>query len=230
MAGDADLVQAGVNAALAPIKDFANRLFGPAIDELGGILADPIRIYRFKRSVRLLEKVKRICEETGFEPRAVPLKTLLPILENASLEDDEDLHDRWANLLANATMPEGTTHPSFVQVLEGLTSPEAKFLSAIFDQISLQIEEYETSQTPRIQRDLLRIGVGRELSRLYRHALGIAEDADIGMESAIALDNFRRLQLVEGPFPGRPYLELTPMGFAFAQAISKPPNAVQYPA
>jgi hypothetical protein len=102
MAGDADLVKAGVDAALAPLKDFANRLFGPAIDELGGILADPIKIYRFKRSVRLLEKVKRVCDENGFEPKAVPLKTLLPILENASLEDDEDLHDRWANLLANA--------------------------------------------------------------------------------------------------------------------------------
>jgi hypothetical protein len=44
MAGDAELVKAGIDAALAPVKDFANRLFGPALDELGGILADPIRI------------------------------------------------------------------------------------------------------------------------------------------------------------------------------------------
>ena len=48
MAGDAELVKAGIDAALAPVKDFANRLFGPAFDELGGILADPIRIYRFQ--------------------------------------------------------------------------------------------------------------------------------------------------------------------------------------
>lgn len=41
------------------------------------------------------------------------------ILKNASLKDDEDFHDPWANLLANATMREGKTHPSFVQVLEG---------------------------------------------------------------------------------------------------------------
>jgi len=48
MAGDADLVKAGVDAALAPVKDFANRLFGPAVDEIGGILADPIKIYASK--------------------------------------------------------------------------------------------------------------------------------------------------------------------------------------
>jgi len=136
MAGDTDLVKAGVDAILAPVKDFANRLFGPAIDELGGILADPIKIYRFKRSVRLLEKAKRICDETGFEPKAVPLKTLLPILENASLEDDQDLHDRWANLLANAAIQDGSVHPSFTQILQGLTGSEALFLSAIFERIS----------------------------------------------------------------------------------------------
>jgi hypothetical protein len=220
------VAKAGAEAVFAPVRDFFNRLLGPAADELGGILADPIRMYRFKRSVRLLEKVKRFCSETGFEPKSVPLKILLPILENASLEDDEDLRDRWANLLANATMPEGKTHPSFVQVLEGLTSLEAKFLSAIFDQISLQIEEHDRSPNAWTQRDLFRVGLGAELHRLYCHAVGISEDADISSkESAIALDNFRRLRLVDGPFPGRPHLELTPMGFAFAQAISKPPNA-----
>jgi hypothetical protein len=110
MAGDAELVKAGIDAALAPVKDFANRLFGPALDELGGILADPIRICRFKRSVRLLEKTKHICDETGYEPKAVPLKMLLPILESASLEDDEYLHDQRANLLANAAMFDGRVH------------------------------------------------------------------------------------------------------------------------
>jgi hypothetical protein len=63
---------------VAPVKDLLNRLLGPAVDELGGILADPIRAYRFKRSVHLLEKVKRICHNTGFEPKAVPL-ALSPI-------------------------------------------------------------------------------------------------------------------------------------------------------
>ena len=220
MAGDAELVKAGIDAALAPVKDFANRLFGPALDELGGILADPIRIYRFKRSVRLLEKTKHICDETGYEPKAVPLKTLLPILENASLEDDEDLHDRWANLLANATF-DGRVHSSFTQILQGLTGCEAKFLNAIYERIFTRLEEQERSPE-KTERDLFRIGIGSELRQLYSEALGLNEGHELGLEAAVALANFRRLQLIEGPFPGRARIELTAMGYAFAAVIRGP--------
>jgi hypothetical protein len=140
MPGDeSEIVKAGVDAALAPVKDILNRLLGPAVDELGGILAEPIRTFRFKRSVRLLEKVKRICEETGFEPSAVPLKMLLPILKNASLEDDEDLHDRWANLLANAASSSSTVRPAFPEVLRQLSPTDARFLDVIFDGVT-QVE------------------------------------------------------------------------------------------
>jgi hypothetical protein len=143
MPGDEkDLIKAGVDAALAPVKDLANRLFGPAIDELGAIFAEPIRMLRFKRSVRLMEKVKRICDETGFEPRAVPLKTLLPILENASLEGDEDLHDRWANLLANAASPDGpsTVLPSFPDILRQLTTPHAVLMDTLYEMACIQAQ------------------------------------------------------------------------------------------
>lgn len=60
---------------------------------------------RWKRGVQLLQKVKQVCHEVAIDPKAVPLKILLSIFENASLEDDEDLHDRWANLLANVSSP-----------------------------------------------------------------------------------------------------------------------------
>jgi hypothetical protein len=96
---------------------------------LGGILAEPVRVFRFKRSVRLLEKVKHIAEESGIELKAVPTKTLLPILENASVEDDEGLHDRWAALLANAASPTSPrVPPSFVEILRQLSPRDACLL------------------------------------------------------------------------------------------------------
>ena len=73
-------------------------------------------MWRFKQAVRLVEKVKAICEEAGIEPKAVPLKTLVPILENASLEEDEVLHDHWAALLANANRF-GSLLPAFTDIL-----------------------------------------------------------------------------------------------------------------
>jgi len=137
MISDAEMVKAGIDSVLAPVRDTLNRLLGPLADELGGVLADPVRVFRFKRSVRLLEKVKRIAEEAGFEPRAVPLKTLLPILENASLEEDEDLHDRWANLLARAADPRADAiPPSLPRILSEMSSREARFLDRLHSYLS----------------------------------------------------------------------------------------------
>jgi hypothetical protein len=149
------------------------------------------------------------------------LKTLLPILESASLEDDEDLHDRWANLLANAAAFDGRVHPSFTQILQGLTGSEAKFLDAIYERIFTRLEEQERSPE-KTERDLFRIGIGPELRQLYCHAFGLTEGGEVGLEAPVAPDNFRRLQLVEGPLPGRPRIELTPIGYAFAVAIRTP--------
>ena len=49
-----EIVKAGMEAAFAPVKDILNRLLGPIADELSGLVADPLRVYRLQRSVRLL--------------------------------------------------------------------------------------------------------------------------------------------------------------------------------
>src|SRR5260370_5123853 len=96
-----ELLKMGVDAAVAPVKDVINRLFGPFADQLGGLIADPIRVLRYQRSLKLLKKVERLSAAMRIELKAVPLKTILPVLEYASVEEDENLHNRWANLLAN---------------------------------------------------------------------------------------------------------------------------------
>src|ERR1051326_7098236 len=69
------------------------RMLGPAADELGEMSLDQARAYRYGRQMRLLQKVERLANEAGFAPQPVPLKILFPLLEGASLEDDEKLHD-----------------------------------------------------------------------------------------------------------------------------------------
>lgn len=98
---------------------------------------------------------------------------------------------------------------------------EARFLDAIFERIFTRFEEQERSPD-RTQRDLFRVGLGPEMNQLYRDGVGLTEGDEIPPEAPVALDNFRRLQLIEGPSLGRPQIELTAMGFAFASAISRP--------
>ena len=125
-----------LDALMKPASDVLLKLLGPAAQETGQMLGDIVRVYRLGRSVKLLNKVKRLAEEAGFEPRAVPVRLLLPILEVASLEQDEDLHTMWANLLANAanpsTDPDLTGWPAFLEVLKQLSPYEARFLERLY--------------------------------------------------------------------------------------------------
>lgn len=71
--------------------------------------------------------------KAGRTPNAVPFRTLLPILEAASSEDDESLSNKWAALLANsAAKAEGyASHPSFPRILSEISPVEARFLDSL---------------------------------------------------------------------------------------------------
>jgi hypothetical protein len=114
----------------------ARKILGKATDEVAEMLATEIRTYRYGRSLKLLEKATRMAEEAGFTPKAVPIKLLSPLLEGASLEEDESLHDMWAALLANAASPEPVhaVRPGFIAALKQMAPDEAALLSWIFQQ------------------------------------------------------------------------------------------------
>ena len=92
-------------------------MLGPAADEVAEMWRDQVRVYRYGRQLKLLEKVEKMAQEAGFTPQAVPPKILFPLLEGASFEEDEDLHTMWAALLANAASTENVVkvRPGFIR-------------------------------------------------------------------------------------------------------------------
>ena len=130
----AELVKAGVEAVLKPVTDLIDKIAGPAAEELGLTIQDQVRVFRFRLQLRLWHEVKQICEEAGIQPQRVPLKVLLPIVENASLEEDDDLQEIWANLLANAADPRQLSPvlASFVDILKELSAQDVKFLDKFY--------------------------------------------------------------------------------------------------
>src|SRR2546421_9844388 len=93
-------------AAAIPFTSIVKKMLGPAADELAEMWRDQVRLYRYERQLKCVEKAERMAEEAGFTPQAVPPKILFPLLEGASFEEDEKLHDMWAAFLANASSPE----------------------------------------------------------------------------------------------------------------------------
>jgi hypothetical protein len=91
-------------------------MLGPAADELAEMWRDQVRLYRYERQLKCVEKAEKMAEEAGFTPQAVPPKILFPLLEGASFEENEDLHTMWAALLANAASSENAqkVKPGFV--------------------------------------------------------------------------------------------------------------------
>src|ERR1700755_3276467 len=95
------LVRAGVEAALKPFADMLEKIAGPAAEEFGLTLKDHVRVFRLKRQIRLFKRVEEMLAEAKMEPGRVPFKLLLPMIENASIEENNELQDRWAAMLAN---------------------------------------------------------------------------------------------------------------------------------
>ena len=81
-----------------------------------------------KRQLRLLQEVKRLIEESGKDVKPIATRLFFPVLETASIEDDDEMQTRWAALLANEATNVGTVQPSYIDILKQLAPDDARLL------------------------------------------------------------------------------------------------------
>lgn len=159
---------------------FFDRVFGGLVEDGVGIVADKVKYFRFDRAVKLAEKAEATLERRGLteDTRSVPPKIALPLIENATLEDDEELHTLWANLLANAMDPNfeikvNRIHVSLMQELEVI---DVRILHAAFQLKSQQFARMPLNEVLFYRDRLateLKVDVGAaELSLLNLMRLG----------------------------------------------------------
>jgi len=203
---------------------FFAKVFREPINEISGMITDKLRFIRWKRMVQMADEVNKILEEKKIiDTRAVPPKIALPIIEEASLEDDPNLRYLWNHLLANAMNPNfnDELRYGFIEMIKGITGIEAKLLN----------EFYEV-----LRRD----GKLRPLSDVFQYSLtkeqimqALSISADV---YAISVNNLMRMQLLSpailkggvkmGPEPltiykGIDAVTLTPLGVKFVEACIK---------
>jgi Abortive infection alpha len=172
---------------------------GGPIGELWARPGDWLRFRRWKRAIERADEARRILAERARQPRQVPDDVLVPLLEAASLSEDESIAAKWATLLANATDPAvDAIPPSFPNILRELTPDEARLLDAIHDRNAIGTME-------------------------------IANGLGLASRWPVAFDNLVRLRLATHPFnPGpiasedRTRLMLTDLGRAFVAACRSP--------
>lgn len=96
-----DITSTALEKGLDIAKGFVEKLIYPSAEEMGLLLKDGIAKWRFSNQVKTLIKAQSICVKHGVNPQMISPKLLTPLLEYASLEDNEKLQDKWATLLAN---------------------------------------------------------------------------------------------------------------------------------
>lgn len=109
---------------IAPITKTTAGLGGLIQAKFDGMI-DVQKVFAADAVAKAREKVERTNRPTTPRPKA---RVLIPAIENASLESDDDLREIWANLIANE-MLEGDVHPEFPAILARFSINDALTLS-----------------------------------------------------------------------------------------------------
>lgn len=183
-------------------RGFLAKLAGPAVEEAGLLIQDKVRLWRFKNQLRILGKAQQMLDESKLKPAPVPLRTLVPLLEGAALEEDPGLSDKWACLLANAGAQTVSlaTHPAFPRILSEMTPGEAFFLDRLSQ--SGGRADWESFRK-KIEQELAvsRDQVARDIGNLFR--LGVC-------------------RITKKPEMENSVVEIAPFGSLFLKACSPP--------
>lgn len=125
----------GIDAVREAGGFIARYVAGP-LEEGVGILSDRLKYVRWERQVRLMQRADQFLREAGLDApsRAVPLKIAIPLLQAATIEDDDSLQDLFAALLVNAANAASgvEVHRSFIEILGQVTPLEARILKVVY--------------------------------------------------------------------------------------------------
>ncbi len=221
------LAKSGIPAAIEAATKLLEKLAGPAAEEVGLFLQDKVRNYRLRNQLIVLGKTQDMLNQAGIEPKSVPLRALVPLLEGAALEDDDNLSTKWAALLANAATPVYSANliPTFSNILSQLSPPDVKILDVL-----LKEEWYHTSKPENIYLFAFRPNI-QEPTNLSDEEYDLSIDNIVRLGLCVTSTNalpvkvqqdLQKLHDLNHKLVRRDVLIATQLGFEFLKACSQP--------
>jgi hypothetical protein len=196
--------------------DFLGKITNKPLTELGELLEDKVKYFRFKNQINTLIKARKFLKEKNIEPKKIPFKTLFSLLEYSSWEEDQSMQTKWASLLANYATIESSNNVNacYVEILNQITPIEVKILDILYN--AYYDKEPNFKNPPVFSKDKIFSFIG----------LNIDKDKQL-----VIIDNLFRLNLLQptasynsvllGKFPValRTYdaIEFTPLGLDFVK-------------
>jgi hypothetical protein len=85
---------------------FFSKVLNEPITDAVGIIGDKLKFMRWQRKLRIVDEVNKTLDQKGVtSTRPIPPKLAIPILEQACLEENDELQDLWCNLITNSLDP-----------------------------------------------------------------------------------------------------------------------------
>ena len=125
----------GIDAA-EKAGGFFSRVFGqPIEDTVGMYWGDKVRARRIERAIDLSVSVQEKLENAAISNiRTLPDKIAIPLIEQATLEDDPVLKEMWGKLVAASLDPlERQIEKEHINVLGNMSSRDAMVLQALYE-------------------------------------------------------------------------------------------------
>jgi hypothetical protein len=118
------------------VGGFISRLLSGPLEQGVGIFEDKLWYMRLERQIAIMDKFNKKMTERGLESptQAIPMKIAIPLLQAASMEDDDNLQELWANLLVNAADKDSgvEVRHSYITILKDLTPFDAMILNRAY--------------------------------------------------------------------------------------------------
>lgn len=126
-----------MKAELGPVKIETTEADYEAIQKVSKvgifqILSDQLGYWRQCNLMRISEKFKKKCEKKGINPKQVSPKFLAQFIEAASLDEDADIQDMWADLLAKEAQAPGVISLRTISSLKALSKDEADTFQSLY--------------------------------------------------------------------------------------------------
>lgn len=208
-------VSAGIQGDQKAINDFFNGILPEFIKDGTGIINDHVKFWRWNLQMNIIKKTQEKITSSGLSKKQVPLKILVPIIQNSSLEEDPTIQNKWSNMLANAVTGKVDVSPNYAAILNELSTIEVSILDRIYLEVNKE-SDYQKRKLMQFDAEKIRL------------MLTISED-----KMDLIIENLYRLNLFQSPagqgamlgnFPfalrTNKVFEFTTLGYEFVKACT----------
>lgn len=202
--------------------EFLSRVLGTAPEDAVGLIGDKLAFFRWERQVRMIDNVNEQLYIRGIT-RVDPVlpKFATPIMENASLEEDDCLQDLWIELLTNALDPNFNEEIryTFIEIIKSLNPLDVKILSAFYNGLVADNVGISQIATYRLTKEVLatHLGIPVEECLISIHNLFRVQCLTPGIKKQNASIGGEQIRFSMGT----DVVSMTPLGWRFVEACLK---------